>query len=59
MEAGGYVGTAAVQTDGAISMIFNMYITLPVILGVAITVLLAFMKVEKENQKIDMKRERE
>ena len=59
LEAGGYVGTAAVQTDGAISMIFNMYITLPVILGVVITVLLAFMKVEKENQKIDMKRERE
>lgn len=58
LEAGGYVGTAAVQTDGAISMIFNMYITLPVILGIVITVLLAFMKVEKENQKIDKERER-
>lgn len=58
LELGGYVGTAAVQTDGAVSMIFNMYITFPVILGVVITILLAFMKVEKENQKIDRERER-
>lgn len=58
LELGGYVGTAAVQTDGAVSMIFNMYITFPVVLGVVITVLLAFMKVEKENQKIDQERER-
>lgn len=57
LELGGYVGTAAVQTDGAVSMIFNMYITFPVILGVVITILLAFMKVEKENQKIDRERE--
>lgn len=58
LELGGYVGTAAVQTDGAVRMIFNMYITFPVVLGVVITVLLAFMKVEKENQKIDQERER-
>lgn len=58
LELGGYVGTAAVQTDGAVRMIFNMYITFPVILGVVITILLAFMKVEKENQKIDRERER-
>lgn len=56
LNAGGYVGTAAVQTSGAISMIFSMYITLPVILGVVITVLLGFMKVEKENKRIDMER---
>lgn len=56
LDAGGYVGTAAVQTSGAIGMIFNMYITLPVILGVVITVLLGFMKVEKENRRIDTER---
>lgn len=58
LEAGGYIGTAATQTDSAINMIFNLYITFPVILGVVITILLAFLKVEKENQKIDMERTR-
>ena len=58
LEVGGYVGTAAVQTDSAVNMIFNLYITFPVILGVVITILLALLKVEKENQKIDMERER-
>ena len=58
LEAGGYVGTAAVQSDSAVSMIFNLYIVFPAILGVVITILLAFLKVEKENQKIDMERAR-
>lgn len=58
LELGGYVGTAAVQTENANNMIFNLYITFPVILGVVITVLLAFMTVEKANQKIDEERER-
>ncbi|WP_297775005.1 MFS transporter [Blautia sp.] len=58
LEVGGYVGTAAVQADSAVNMIFNLYITFPVILGVVITILLALLKVEKENQKIDMERER-
>ncbi len=56
LDAAGYVGTATTQTSSAINMIFNMYITLPVILGVVITILLAFMKVEKANQKIDQER---
>lgn len=56
LSAGGYVGTAAVQTSGAISMIFNMYVTFPAILGVVITVLLGLMNVEKANRKIDMER---
>lgn len=56
LDAAGYVGTAEAQTGGAVSMIFNMYITIPVILGVVITVLLGFMKVEKENKRIDMER---
>lgn len=58
LEAGGYVGTAATQSDSAVSMIFNLYIVFPAILGVVITILLAFLKVEKENQKIDMERVR-
>ena len=58
LEVGGYVGTAAVQTESAVNMIFNLYITFPVILGIVITILLALLKVEKENQKIDMERER-
>lgn len=37
-------------------MIFSMYITIPVILGVVITILLGLMKVEKENKRIDMER---
>ena len=46
------------QTESAVNMIFNLYITFPVILGIVITILLALLKVEKENQKIDMERER-
>lgn len=57
LNASGYVGTAATQTSGAINMIFSMYITIPVILGVVITVLLGLMTVEKENKRIDMERE--
>lgn len=56
LEAGGYVGTAVEQTQGAINMIFNLYITFPVILGIVITILLAFLKVEKENKRLDMER---
>lgn len=58
LKLGGYVGTAATQTEGAINMIFNLYVTFPVILGVVITILLAFLNVEKENQRIDSERNR-
>lgn len=57
LELGGYVGTAAVQSESAINMIFNLYITFPVILGIVITVLLGFLKVEKANQKLDEMKE--
>lgn len=53
LKHGGFVGTAAVQSDSAIQMIFNLYITFPVIIGVIITVLLAFMDVEKANKQWD------
>ena len=49
-------GKAATQTAAATNMIFSMYITIPVILGVVITILLGLMKVEKENKRIDMER---
>ena len=56
LAAGGYVGTAVTQTKSALNMIFNMYITFPFLLGIVITVLLAFMSVEKANQKLDKER---
>lgn len=59
LELGGFVGTAAVQSDGAITMIFNLYITFPVIMGVIITVLLAFLDVENANKKWDAEQKKE
>ena len=59
LELGGFVGTAAVQSEGAIRMIFNLYITFPVIMGVIITVLLAFLDVENANKKWDAEHKKE
>lgn len=56
LHAAGYAGKAATQTATATNMIFSMYIAIPVILGVVITILLGLMKVEKENKRIDMER---
>lgn len=55
LDLGGYAGTAAVQSEGAVNMIFHMYITLPVIFSVIITVLLGMLKVEKANREWDEK----
>ena len=55
-HAAGYAGKSAIQTAAATNMILSMYITIPVILGVVITILLGLMKVEKENKRIDMER---
>ena len=59
LELGGFVGTAAVQSESAIKMIFNLYITFPVIMGVIITVLLAFLDVENANKKWDAEHKKE
>ena len=59
LELGGFVGTAAVQSESAITMIFNLYITFPVIMGVIITVLLAFLDVENANKKWDAEHKKE
>lgn len=53
LDLGGYVGTAATQTEGAVNMIFTMYIVLPVIFGVVITIILGMLNVEKANKKWD------
>lgn len=59
LELGGFVGTAAVQSESAIRMIFNLYITFPFILGIIITVLLAFLDVEKANRQWDVEHQKE
>ena len=59
LELGGFVGTATVQSESAITMIFNLYITFPVIMGVIITVLLAFLDVENANKKWDAEHKKE
>jgi GPH family glycoside/pentoside/hexuronide:cation symporter len=53
LDLGGYVGTAATQTNGAINMIFALYVTIPVMFSIIITVILGFMKVEKANKEWD------
>lgn len=53
LDLGGYVGTAAVQTQGAVNMIFAMYVIIPVILGVVITAILGMLNVEKANREWD------
>lgn len=53
LDLGGYVGTAVTQTDSAINMIFSLYIIIPVVLGVVITIILGFLDVEKANKKWD------
>lgn len=53
LDLGGYVGTAVTQTEGAIDMIFHMYITLPIIFSVIITIILGMLNVEKANREWD------
>lgn len=53
LNLGGYVGTAATQTQGAINMIFHMNVTIPVVLSFVITVILGMLNVEKANREWD------
>lgn len=53
LEAGGFVGTAAVQTEGAVNMIFTLYAVSPVIFGIILMVLVWMLKVEKANREWD------
>lgn len=55
LAAGGYDGTAAVQSAGAINMIFFMYAVIPLIFGVIMAILIYFLKVEQANREWDQK----
>ena len=52
---GGFDGAAAVQSAGAVNMIFFMYTIVPLITSVGVIVLLYFLKVEKANSEWDEK----
>ena len=45
-------GDTAVQPDSCINMMYFMYLWLPFILDLLITIVLSFMNVEKENEKL-------
>lgn len=51
LKLGGFDGKLAVQPASAINMTFSLYVTIPLIIGVIITILLAFLDVEKANKK--------
>ena len=53
LAAGGYVANAKVQPDSAINMLHFMYLWIPLIAAVLLSVLLYFMKVEKANAQWD------
>lgn len=53
LEAGGFDGTKAVQSQGCLNMLTFMFLWIPFILYVIITVLNYFLKVEKANKELD------
>lgn len=58
LALGGFDGTAAVQSSGAINMIFFMYAVLPLIFGIVMAILVYLMKVEKANKEWDEKHQK-
>ncbi len=52
LELGGYVGTAAEQSSGAISMIKFIYLGLPVIYSLVNAIFVSRLKVEQANAKL-------
>lgn len=52
LELSGYVGTASTQPDSCISMMQFMYLWLPLIFEIIITVILSRMNVEETNERI-------
>lgn len=52
LQFGGFVRDAAVQPDSCINMIYFMYLWLPMILNLIITILLSTLRVEQENSKL-------
>lgn len=53
LNAGGYDGMAAAQSQGALNMITAMYVFIPFVMGIIMTILVASLKVEKANQQWD------
>ena len=53
LAAGGYVANAAVQPESCINMLHFMYLWLPMILNLLITILLSRLTVEKSNEDWD------
>lgn len=53
LDAGGYVGTAAVQTQGALSAIKFIYGGLPLIITILLVVMCWLQRVESENRKLE------
>jgi GPH family glycoside/pentoside/hexuronide:cation symporter len=50
LSAGGYNGSAQVQSQSALAMIQNIYLVTPLIFAVLMAFLLALLRVEKENK---------
>ena len=53
LAAGGYVANAAVQPESCINMLHFMYLWLPMLLNLVITILLSRLTVEKANENWD------
>lgn len=53
LSAGGYVANAAVQPDSAINMLNFIYLWIPLICAVLMTIILSQLKVEQANAKWD------
>ena len=52
LELSGYVGTASVQPASCIRMLQFMYLWLPFIFEILITIMLSCLNVEQENERL-------
>lgn len=52
LAASGYIENASVQTNSTIAMLYILYLWIPLILTIGITVMLIHLNVEKANEKI-------
>ena len=52
LAASGFVGTAAVQSDSCIRMLYFIYLWIPMLISLAMTFILSRMNVEAANKKI-------
>ena len=52
LDASGYIPNAAVQVDSCITMLYFMYLWLPMLLNLVITFLLSRLKVEQANARL-------